>query len=293
MSSSSHRLDLLRRDIDAIDIAIHDLIVKRATIVEDIRKIKNHAGPALRPGREAVILRRLLARHQGQFPIAALICVWREMISAFTHMQEPLSAAIYAPPGHERLLGLARDHYGSLTPLTTVPTAAAAVRAVADQAAYLAVLPLPGDREAECWWPLLFGSEEKTPRIIMRLPFASDGKSEEALVIGAWQRDASDDEVSLISIELAERASRGRVVDGVHAAGFAKATSMASTETDPGRSFHLVEVDGEVASDDPRLAALAAQLGSSFTQAQPIGGYARPLALTESEAPQRGGVRTE
>jgi chorismate mutase/prephenate dehydratase len=281
MSSSSQRLDLLRRDIDAIDIAIHDLIVKRATIVEDIRKIKNRAGPALRPGREAMILRRLAARHQGRFPIAALMCVWREMISAFTHMQEPLSAAIYAPPGHERLFALARDHFGSLTPLNPVPTAAAAVRAVADQAAYLAVLPLPGDREAECWWPLLFGSEEKTPRIITRLPFASDGKSEEALVIGAGARDASDDELSLIAIQLAERASRGRVVDGAQAAGFTNATSMASTETDPGRSFHLIEVEGEVTGDDPRLAALAAHLGPSFTQAQTIGGYARPLTLKE------------
>jgi len=279
MSSSSHRLDLLRRDIDAIDIAIHDLIVKRATIVEDIRKIKNRAGPALRPGREAMILRRLAARHQSRFSLSALMCVWREMISAFTHMQEPLSAAVYAPPGHERLFSLARDHYGSLTPLVPVTTAAAAVRAVADQKAYLAVLPLAGDREAECWWPLLIGSEEMTPRIITRLPFASDGKSEEALVIGAWARDASDDEMSLVAIELAERTSRGRVVEAVQAAGFGDVTSMASTETEPGRSFHLVEVEGEVTKDDPRVAALGGQLGSSFVQAQSIGGYARPLTL--------------
>jgi len=277
MPSSSNRLDLLRRDIDAIDVAIHDLIVKRATIVEDIRKIKNRAGPALRPGREATIVRSLAARHRGRFPLQALICVWREMISAFTHMQEPLSAAIYAPPGRERLFGLARDHYGCLTPLVAVPTAAAAVRAVADQASYLAVLPFPGDHDAECWWPLLIGNDDKTPRVISRLPFASEGKGEQALVVAAWARDTSGDEASLIVVELAERTSRGRVVDGFQTVGFGGVVLHAGKETEPGRSYHLVEVDGQVAGDDPRLEKLADALGSSFAQA--IGGYARPLTL--------------
>ena len=280
MPSSSNRLDLLRQDIDAIDAAIHDLIVKRATIVEDIRKIKNRAGPALRPGREATILRNLAARHQGRFPLKAILCVWREMISAFTHMQEPLSAAIYAPPGREGLFGLARDHYGTLTPLSPATTAAAAVRAVADQKAYLAVLPLPGDQDTECWWPLLIGNEGKTPRVITRLPFASEGKGEQALVVANWPRDPSDDEASLIVVELAERASRGRIVEAMRTARLEKAVLLAGGDPDRGRSFHLVEVDGEVGGDDQRLGALGAAIGESFVQAQPIGGYARPLALT-------------
>ena len=277
MPSSSSRLDLLRRDIDAIDIAIHDLIVKRATIVEDIRKIKNRAGPALRPGREAAIVRALAARHQGKFPLRALICLWREMISGFTHMQEPLSAAVYAPRGQQRLFGLARDHYGSLTPLVPVPTAAAAVRAVSDQTSYLAILPFPGDQDAECWWPLLIGNDDKTPRVISRLPFAYDGKGEQALVLAAWSRDPSDEEASLIVVELADRTSRGRVAEGFQAAGFAGVALHAGKETEPGRSYHLVEVEGQVAADDPRLEALAGALGFSFVQV--IGGYARPMAL--------------
>ena len=279
MPSSTNRLDLLRRDIDAIDVAIHDLIVKRATIVEDIRKIKNRAGPALRPGREASIVRALVARHRGKFPLQALVNLWREMISAFTHMQEPLSAAVYAPPGRERLFSLAGDHYGSLTPLQPAPTAAAAVRAVADQAAYLAILPFPGDQDAECWWPLLVGND-RTPRVISRLPFASDGKGEQALVLAAWARDSSDDEASLVVVELAERTSRGRVVEVFQAAGFAQVAIHAGKETEPGHSYHLVEVDGEVAADDPRLAMLGESLGSSFVHV--IGGYARPLTITAS-----------
>ncbi|HLG87825.1 MAG TPA: chorismate mutase [Alphaproteobacteria bacterium] len=279
MPSSTNRLDLLRRDIDAIDVAIHDLIVKRATIVEDIRKIKNRAGPALRPGREASIVRALVARHRGKFPLQALVNLWREMISGFTHMQEPLSAAVYAPRGRERLFALARDHYGSLTPLQPVPTAAAAVRAVADQTSYMAVLPFPGDQDSECWWPLLIGND-KAPRVISRLPFASDGKGEQALVLATWARDPSDEEATLVVVELPERASRGRVVESFQSAGFAQVALHAGKEAEPGRSYYLVEVDGQVAADDTRLAIAAGALDSSF--AQVIGGYARPLTIPAS-----------
>ena len=128
MSSPNPSLDLLRQEIDAIDIAIHDLIVKRGTIVEDIRKIKKRAGPALRPGREAAIMRGLAAKHQGPFPLGALVCLWREMMGGFTHMQQPFSAAVYAPSGNDAWVQVARDQYGSLTPLARFPSASACVR---------------------------------------------------------------------------------------------------------------------------------------------------------------------
>ena len=35
----------------------------------------------LRPGREALILRRLVARHRGPFSRAVLVRLWRELIS--------------------------------------------------------------------------------------------------------------------------------------------------------------------------------------------------------------------
>ncbi len=183
MSSPDPRLDLLRQDIDAIDTAIHDLIVKRATIVEEIGKIKNSTGPVLRPGREASILRRLAARHKGAFPLPALVCLWREMMGGFTHMQQPFSGAVHAPEGSDRLARLARDHYGSMTPLNAMPSASACVRAVAEGTVDVAILPVPADGENESWWPLLMSSDEKTPQVISRLPFVQQKNGEQALVV--------------------------------------------------------------------------------------------------------------
>jgi chorismate mutase len=280
MPSPDPRLDLLRQDIDAIDTAIHDLIVKRGTIVEDIRKIKKRAGPALRPGREAKILRRLAAKHQGAFPLPALVCLWREMMGGFTHMQQPFSGAVYAPEGSDRLTRLARDHYGSMTPLSAMSSASACVRAVAEGAVDVAILPVPADGEGESWWPLLMSNDKKTPRVVSRLPFAQQKGDEEALVIAPWDRDLSDAEASLIALRLGERASRGRIMTAMSAAGFADPISMSTMETDPENCFHVIEVAGGVASGDPAMSALQARLGPALIDAHVLGGYARPLVIS-------------
>jgi len=280
MSSPDPRLDLLRQDIDAIDAAIHDLIVKRGTIVEDIRKIKKRSGPALRPGREATILRRLAAKHQGAFPLPALVCLWREMMGGFTHMQQPFSAAICMSEGGDRLGGAARDHFGSMTPLNAMPSASACIRAVAEGTADVAVLPVPAEGEHESWWPLLMSTDKKTPQVVARLPFVQHKNGEQALVVAAWERDLSESEASLIALRLGERTSRSRIMAAMTEAGFADAVSLSTMEFDPENCFHIVEVSGGVLSGDPAMAALPARLGPALLDAHIIGGYARPLVIS-------------
>lgn len=280
MSSPDPRLDLLRQDIDAIDIAIHDLIVKRGTIVEDIRKIKKRSGPALRPGREATILRRLAAKHQGAFPLPALVCLWREMMGGFTHMQQPFTAAVHAPEGDGRLGRVARDHYGSLTPLNAMPSASACVRAVAEGTVDVAVLPVPADGEAESWWPLLMSSDKKTPQVVSRLPFVEDKGGDQALVVASWARDFSESEASLVTLRLNERTSRSRIAAAMTEAGFTDPVPMSTMETDPATCFHVVEVSGGLLAGDAALEALPGRLGPALTDAHIIGGYARPLVIS-------------
>jgi chorismate mutase / prephenate dehydratase len=284
MSSPNPSLDLLRREIDAIDIAIHDLIVKRGTIVEDIRKIKKDTGPALRPGREAAILSGLAAKHQGKFPLPALVCLWREMMGGFTHMQQPFSAAVYAPPGNDSWTRIARDQYGSLTPLSALPSATACVRAVAEGAVDIAVLPVPADGEEESWWTMLMAEDEKMPQVVSRLPFLAAKRGDQALVVAPWARDHSANEASLVTIRLGERASRSKVMAAMAAAGFTDAVTLATMEGTPEDCFHVVEVAGAVERKDARVAALTAQFDSVPVEAHVIGGYARPLVLSKTTA---------
>ena len=69
-SAQANGLAALRAELDGIDDAMHDLLMRRAACVEEVARSGKRS--ALRPGREASIIRRLLARHQGALPPHAL-----------------------------------------------------------------------------------------------------------------------------------------------------------------------------------------------------------------------------
>ncbi|MGH6989888.1 MAG: chorismate mutase, partial [Stellaceae bacterium] len=81
MDSPIASLEELRRRIDALDDRLHDLVMDRAELVAGVAALKRSSGvPALRSGREAQILRRLVARHRGPLPRPSLVRLWRELL---------------------------------------------------------------------------------------------------------------------------------------------------------------------------------------------------------------------
>lgn len=282
MSSSSSALDDLRRQVDEIDDAIHDLLMQRASLVGHIAQAKGGNRIYTRPDREAVILRRLIARHRGPFPVPALVRIWREIVGAFTCLQGSFAVAVYVPHEHGELWDLARDHYGSCAPITAVNAATPALRAVIDGTATVAVLPWPEDNDAEAWWPALMSEDAKTPRVIGRLPFLGEGPGDGrvALALAQMAHEPTGDDRTLVGIELNGDVSRGRLKEAVEAAGM---TPRAFWDTRPGRAggvpLHLVEIDGYVAPRDERLALLLERLGEAGQRAVPIGGFATPVVV--------------
>src|ERR1700740_1280148 len=104
----------LRRRLDEIDDKLQDLLIDRAQIVSLVAASKKDGNrAAYQPAREAEIIRRLIGRHRGAFPIATLVRMWREMLAATVRLQSPFSVAVFAPADQPGLWDLARDHYGS------------------------------------------------------------------------------------------------------------------------------------------------------------------------------------
>ena len=58
-------LDDLRREIDRIDAAMHELLMERGRIIDTLIAVKKtqESGSAFRPGREASMMRALAERH--------------------------------------------------------------------------------------------------------------------------------------------------------------------------------------------------------------------------------------
>ena len=85
MAEAEPTLEALRAEIDAIDENLHRQIMHRAEVALRIGALKNSDGgepDLMRPSREAEVLRRLIARHEGAFPRAVIVRLWREIMGA-------------------------------------------------------------------------------------------------------------------------------------------------------------------------------------------------------------------
>jgi chorismate mutase-like protein len=291
MTTPRPSLEELRTRIDRIDDALHDLLMERAEVVKEVGALKGAGHPVLRPAREATILRRLLARHHGDLPVAVVLRMWRELISGLTQLQGRFGVAVYAPEERRGFWDVARDHFGSQTPMTVVNTPVAAVRAVTEGTAGVGIVPFPAEDDADPWWRFINGDDERTPHVIARLPYfgRGNGRGEDrsALVIAlvAHEPTATGAESlaadrSLIRIELAEDLSRGRLKDALEAVGLPPISFCSWLGGGGAGPVHLVEIAGFVGTGDRRLAACAERMAPLPVRLNTMGGYAVPLALT-------------
>jgi len=273
-------LDKLRSEIDRLDDSLHDLLIKRAEVVERIGELKGGERRAvLRPGREAEIVRRLVARHSGRFSRHTLIHIWRELISGMCAIQGPISVAVYMPERGAGYLELARDHYGSTTPMTALRSPGQVVKAVAEGSATVGVMPMPDLENMEPWWVALMGDSETLPRIVNRLPFAGPGPGRgdgiEALAIARVSPEPTGYDRSWLGIETAPDISRARLRSVLAAAGL-EPTSLAASQRNEDSWLHLVEISGFLDAEDKRIAKLT-EGRNPVQRCVLLGGYPVPL----------------
>ena len=274
-------LDSLRQEIDAIDGELHGLIRRRTSVVERITGTKPADGLALRPGREAFVMRRRLAAHEGAFPAAALFRIWREMMSAFTLMQTPgLKIAICRPVDQPGYWDLARDHFGCQIPLVAHDTPTQVVAAVRNSTTTLGVVPAPIETDVAPWFPLLAAGDPTLPNVVARLPFLTmpnaRARGISALVLAPLQPEQSGDDRSLLAIESVAGLSRNRISSALVTVGLPPFSS-ALDHVAGGVHHYLIEIAGMVVDGDPCLAKLetALELGSGHVAT--IGAYAVPI----------------
>ena len=285
MDKTNTDLDDLRREIDEIDESIHDLLMRRTDVARRIGGIKG-TGPSLRPAREAVVLRRLVARHAGPFPKTQLVGIWREIMAANLRLQGPFTVAVFAPDENPGYWRLARDQYGSHTPMMYCQSPGQVMREVAEDRAAVGILPYPEEEEEEPWWPLLLGPGKDNPQVIARLPFADErdrrGAGLHALAVAKLTPEATGDDRSLLAFETGDEISRARLHSDLAAAEL-PARFMAIFRGKRRRTAwqHLIEVDGLVLASDERVGRFRDLLGDAAGQVLSLGAYATPLTAED------------
>jgi chorismate mutase len=268
----------LRTELDRLDDALHDLLMERAAVVEKVGALGAKGRVALRPGREADIIRRLLRRHSGKLPRRVLPRLWRELFAATTAMQGPYVIAVCEVQQGSGYVTAAREHFGMLTPMRTHRSPAQALAEVSAGTATVAVLPMPAEEEAAstAWWTALLQRDEPRIHVVARLPFwsprAEGASTVRALVVATVPPDPSQHDRSLIGLELPLDMSRARLAAAMAEAGFSVGGTILRRDPYDPMALVLVDVDGLVTDGDPRLARLA-------TRRPPVvlGAYAVPV----------------
>jgi hypothetical protein len=102
-----------------------------------------------------MVIRRLLARHDGRIPVGVLVRIWREIISACTALQEKLAVAVYEDEQISSFERLARAHFGSMTALMRYSSISGVMHAITERRATVGLLPLGTSERDVPWWLFL------------------------------------------------------------------------------------------------------------------------------------------
>ena len=279
-------LSELRLEIDAIDDQLHALLKQRTKIVEEVRLYKKDERVKIRPAREAEIIYRLFAQHDGKFPKRELFRIWRELIVATLSMEGPFSAGVFMDEGDNGFWDLARDQFGSYTPMSAFPSTRRIIEAVQKQEVTVGILPIPERREDDPWWRRMAFEGDDVPRVIARLPFVGGSNARtlghDALVISPVPQEATGRDRTFMVVESAEQLVPSQITTALGEVGLNLMFSSECHDINrPSIWQILIEVDDFVAADDPRIETFKDAFGGAVQFAITIGGYATPISDDE------------
>ena len=182
----------LRREIDRIDEAMHELLLERGEIIDTLIAVKNtqEVGSAFRPAREADMMRRLVKRHRGNLPLDTAESIWRVIISTFTFVQAPFSVHADLSAGDAMMRDSARFHFGFTVPFVPHAGASSVVAAVSESKGDLGLVPAFATAGAGPWWAAL--EFDTAPKVIARLPFVERLNHPAAMPVFVVSRVAAD-----------------------------------------------------------------------------------------------------
>lgn len=176
-------LDAVRQRIDALDTELLRLLDERASLARVVAVAKKAAGDgekfALRPGREAAIMRRLIASERAAASPSLVVRVWREMIGDSLSVQGPFHLNVWGGRNPGRAVELARHRFGAAPALRQHAKAEDAI-AAARAPGGVAICALEPDT---AWWGRLLA--EAQLKVFAALPCLNAWGHMSALAVAA------------------------------------------------------------------------------------------------------------
>lgn len=243
-------LDAVRARIDAVDAELLRLVGERAALAKAVAEAKRAAGEgdrfALRPVREAQIMRKLIANRDPAASPALVVRIWRELIGDSISRQGPFHLAVWGGKLESRAVELARLRFGVAPSLKTVARPEDAL-AEARTLGGVAVLALAPD---SAWWGKLLA--EPKLKVFATLPCLAAWGPTMALAVAQVEVGPSGADQTLWVTDSAEPVVR--IVEALGRDGVAAAPMMQAG------GLKLFSLAGYYQHDDARLARAPGRL---------------------------------
>jgi chorismate mutase len=265
----------LRRDIDRIDAAMHELLIERGEIIDQLIAVKKteETGSAFRPAREADMMRRLVRRHHGSLPLDTAESIWRVIISTFTYVQAPFAVHADLSAGDALMRDSARFHFGFTVPFVAHMGAATVVEAVSGSKGDLGLVPAFAIADTGPWWTAL--EFTSAPKIIARLPFVERSNHPAALPVFVISRVAADAMVT-------ETETWSMRVSGWSAAAVQALAELADVIAVPDRAFDGAALLISVPTGGIReVSAELVKIGASIRSSALVGSHATRYTIPQ------------
>ena len=283
-----------RAQIDALDDKIIDLLIERIGIVSQVGTMKRGVDASqcpLRPGREADMVRRISKKFEGtQFSPAAAAAIWRILIGASTAVEGPLKISVFAPEKDESLYWMAREYFGGFLNITKQPQVRRVIGDVMDGKAAVGIVPNFTHTADDQWWTTLLQRGQDMPSIFAHVPFVyyeTPGRlSPSALAIGNITPEATEDDVSIIVLDMDYNVSQHRMQTAFTQANLqAQWLSIANLSTQS--RHHLIELKGFVDKNHAGIKSFLSSMGNAVMNCYFLGSYAVPYTLTFGEQKEK------
>ena len=242
-------LDVIRSRIDEIDAAVLSLIDERSSLAAKVAQAKKAAGDgegfALRPAREAQVMRRLLAMRNAASP-QLLVSLWRQIMADSLARQGPYHLTVWGGRDGLRLVEQARLRFGAAPSLKLAAEPAEALAATKTRGG-VAVLALSPD---SAWWGRLLA--DPSLNVFAALPDMPHNGPPSALAVAAVEVEPSGGDETFWVTDSALPASK--IVDALGQNGLAGELIAQSG------GLKLFSLAGYVQRGDERLAQAPGEL---------------------------------
>ncbi len=249
-SGSAPSLDEVRQRIDAIDADLLRLVDERAGLASVVKQAKAAAGDdgrfGLRPGREALLLRKLIAGPRANASAPLIVRIWRELIGDSLAVQGPFHISVWGGRDPVRVVELSRCRFGAAPPLTAATKPEDAI-AAARTPWGVGVCALTADN---AWWGRLLA--EPKLRVFAALPCLAAWGPLAALAVAEVDVEPTGDDRTFWVTDASQSATA--VEDALSRDGVA-ATLLVETG-----GLKLFVLAGFYQAEDPRLARAPGRL---------------------------------